>query len=132
MRVRVLDVFGLEIRAERVIEDLDEIIKRTRLPGAEVIDAALQGFERAQTTVHDVLHINEIALLFAVLEDARALTGGHLPRQVIDHARRHPFVRFARAVDVKKAQPDDHPIGLFISRATRDVVHDRLRKRVDV
>ena len=72
--------------------------------------------ERAERSLHDVLHVNEIALLLAVFEDARALPGLHLLREMINHARGHAFVRFARAVNVEVTQPDDDPVRDLLPR----------------
>ena len=44
----------------------------------------------------------------------------------------HAFVRFARAVDIEVTQANDDPIRRFMRRATREVVHDRFRKRVNI
>ena len=67
--------------------------------------------ERANAAFDGVLDVNKVAFLFAVFENARALAGFHLLRQMINHARRHALVCFARPVNVEVAQTDDDPIG---------------------
>ena len=52
--------------------------------------------------------------------------------KMIDHARRHAFVRFARTVNVEVTQADDDPILRFLRGALGEIVHDRLREGVNV
>src|SRR5260370_14799971 len=109
MRVRVFDVIGLKFCAETFVEHIDELIERARLSGAEIVNSTPVRFERENASFHHVLHINEIALLIAMLENARALPRLYLLREMINHARRNAFVPFARTITFEIAQPDDDP-----------------------
>ena len=76
MRVWVFDVIGLEICPERFIENGDQFVEGSRLPAAQIVDAALLAPASARMRAgDDILYVNEIALLLAMLEDARPLSG---------------------------------------------------------
>ena len=49
MRVRIFDVFRFEICPERLVQNLDQLVERSRLAGAEIVDPALQRLEPTQT-----------------------------------------------------------------------------------
>src|SRR5438093_1544703 len=71
-----------------------------------------------------VLHVNKVALLLAMFENARPLAGLHLLCKMINHARWHAFVRFARPVNVKVTQADDDPASGLGGSAPGNVVHN--------
>src|SRR6478609_2153962 len=73
MGVRIIEVIRLKISLERAIQNKDELVKRSSLAAAEIVNSARAGIERANCSIHHILHINEIAALFAVFENARAL-----------------------------------------------------------
>src|SRR6266498_3354724 len=81
-----------------------------RLASAEIINPARLRIDRADAAFDSVLHVNKVAFLLAVLENPRSVTGLHLLRQMINHARGHSLVRFARSVNVEVTQADDDPI----------------------
>ncbi len=88
-----------------------------------------RGEDRA---VHDVLHVNEIADLLAVLENARRLPAADLLRELQDHAGGRALVRLARAVDVEVAQADHDLRRIFARESPREIVELHLGERVDV
>ena len=98
----------------------------------EIINAATLGIEGGNASRDDIFHVNEIPSLLAVFEDARAVPAFHLFRQMVNHARRHPFVRLARAVNVEITQSDDDPIAIFSGSPRRQIVHNCLGKGVDI
>src|SRR5438309_2677627 len=109
MRVRIFDVVGLKFCAETFVEHVDELVERARLTGTEIVNSALLRFERENASFHHVLHVNEIALLIALFENAWTLSRLHLLREMINHASGHAFVSLAWAVNVEVAQPDNDP-----------------------
>src|SRR4051794_4387056 len=68
MGVRVVDVFGFEVRTERFVQNLHELVEGARLTETEVVDPALLRVHRGHRAGHDILHVNEIALLLAMFE----------------------------------------------------------------
>src|SRR5207248_3751692 len=80
MLVRIIDVIRLKICAEAFVEDVDQFVKRTRLAGSEIINPARLRIERADAALYRVLHVNKIALLLAMFENARPLASLHLLR----------------------------------------------------
>src|SRR6476660_447525 len=96
--VRIFDVIGLKIRSQNFVQSLDQLIKSSRLSRSKIVDAAGGGTHRSNRAANNILHVNEIPLLLAVLENARTLTGLNLLRQMINHAGGNTFVRFARAI----------------------------------
>src|SRR5207302_10705174 len=88
MGMRILDVIGLKFRSETFIERVDQFVERARLAGAEIVDSALLRFQRENASLDHVFHINEIALLVALFENARPLARLHLLSEMINHARR--------------------------------------------
>jgi hypothetical protein len=111
MGVWVIDVIGLKTCAKAFVKNIDQFVKRARLARAKIINSARLRIERANAAFDGVLHVNKVALLFAVFENARVLAGFHLLRQMINHARWHAFVRFTWPVNVEVTQTDDDPIG---------------------
>src|SRR5204863_4466022 len=95
-----------------------------RVAGAEIVNPACSRVERANAALDSVLYVNKVALLLAMFENARPLAGLNLLRQMIHHARRHSFVRFARPVNVKVAQADNDPASGLGGSAPGNVVHD--------
>src|SRR5258707_7364896 len=94
MGVRIIEVIRLKISLQGAVQNKDELVKRPGLAATEIVNSARAGIERANCSVHHILYIDEIAALVAVFENARALAGAHLPRQMINHARGHALVRF--------------------------------------
>src|SRR5437870_6584655 len=111
MRMRVIDVIRLKICTETFVKNINEFIERARLARAEIVNAARLRIQRADAPFDRVLHVNKIALLFAMLENARPLAGLHLLRQMMYHACLHAFVSFAWPVNVEITQADNDPIG---------------------
>src|SRR6476620_5497751 len=132
MGVRIIEVIRLKISLERAIQNKDELVKRSSLAAAEIVNSARAGIERANCSIHHILHINEIAALFAVFENARALAGAHLLRQMINHACGHAFVRFARAINIEVTQAYNDPIRILTREPRGEIIHDRFGKGVDV
>src|SRR5262252_7624275 len=130
MRVRVNEVIGSKICPEAFVENIHQFVKRTCLTGTKIINPARLRIECADAAFDRVLHVNEITLLLAMFENARLLSGLHLLRQMINHARWHALVRFAWPVNVEVTQPEDNPVWILSGLAYRDVVHDYFRKRV--
>src|SRR5205807_3038484 len=75
MGVRIIEVIRLKIGLQGAIQNKDELVKRPGLAAAEIVNSAGAGIERANCSVHHILHINEITALFAMFENARALAG---------------------------------------------------------
>src|SRR6266550_1861527 len=132
MGVRIIEVIGLKIGLQSAIQNKDELVKRSSLATAEIVNSARAGIERANRSIHHILHINEIAALFAVFENARALASAHLLRQMINHACGHAFVRFARAINIEVTQSHDDPIRILAREPGGEIIHDRFGKGVDV
>src|SRR5207244_9973296 len=102
----------------------DQLVERTRLARAEIVNSAALGLESANAAFDDVLHVNKIAFLLAVLENARPLTGLHLARQMIHHAGGHALMCFPRTINIEVTQTDDDPTRRRGGSSCRDVVHD--------
>src|SRR5256885_16682113 len=85
MGVRIIEVIRLKIGLQGAIQNKDEIVKKSRLAAAEIVNSATAGIERANCSIHHILHINEIAALFAVFVTTRRLAGAHLLQQLENH-----------------------------------------------
>src|SRR5438067_1458606 len=109
MCVRVIDVIWSKICAEAFVENIYQFVKRTRLAGPEIINAAGLRIERADAAFDRILHINKITLLLAMFENAWPLTRFHLLREMINHARGHALVRFARPVNIAMRSAQENP-----------------------
>src|SRR5213079_2920998 len=57
--------------------------------------------------------IKRSSLTAAEFENARALAGAHLLRQMINHACGHAFVRFAWAINIEVTQAYNDPIRIL-------------------
>src|SRR5438067_1458603 len=121
MRVRVIDVIWSKICAEAFVENIYQFVKRTRLAGPKIINAAGLRIERPGAAFDRILHINKITLLLAMFENALPLTRFHLLREMITHARGHALVRFAPPVNVEVTQADDEPVWVLLGAAHGDV-----------
>src|SRR6516225_5082267 len=110
MRVRIVEIFGLEVCTQTFIQNFYEFVEGARLTCAEVVNSTNFCVERANGSFNSILHVNEIALLLAMLENARSLTRLYLLRQMINHARGDALVCFARSVNIEVTQPDHDPV----------------------
>ena len=99
---------GVDVDAELPDERLGDVEHADAAAGAEVDRLVVGGVgvERQQQALHDVLDVDEVAALPAVLEDHRRLA----VQQPAAEDRRHAGVgvgqRLARAVDVEEAERD--------------------------
>src|SRR3984893_8984097 len=74
MGVGIVDVIGLQFGAQTFVQDIDQIVERARLAAAQVINPALLRLELEDASIDNVFHLNEVALLFSLLENARSLS----------------------------------------------------------
>src|SRR5579884_3939929 len=87
--VGVFEVVGLEGCAKRFVEAGDDFVEGVRLPAADVEDGGegrVVDFHGEEVDLDDIFDGDEIALLFAGGEHARASAGFHLLSELIDHA----------------------------------------------
>src|SRR5678815_106799 len=104
-----------------MVQNRDELVERSRLARAEIVNSALFRLQRAQRSLYNVFHVNEIPFLLAVFENSRALPLFNLPGEMQNHARGNAFVRFARTVNIEITQSDDLPTCLlYTSPSPRD------------
>src|SRR5258707_99847 len=99
---------------------------------AEIVNSAVLRIESANAAFDDVLHVNKIAFLLAVLENSRPLTGLHLPRQMIDHAGGHALVCFSRSINVEVTQANADPVRELGGSFPRDIIPVHIGEGVNV
>ena len=78
MGMRVIEIIRLKICLQRAIQNKDQLVEGSGLAAAEVVNATRLRIECANGSIHYILHINEIASLFAMFENTWALAGAHL------------------------------------------------------
>jgi hypothetical protein len=130
--VGVVDVLGLPLGFEDAVEVGDDVVEGAGDAAAGVVDAGGAGAGGEDGAVDDVLDVDEVAELLAVLEDARGLSAADLLGELEDHAGGGAFVGLARAVDVEVAEADDDLGGVFAGPAAGEVVELDFGEGVDV
>lgn len=105
--VGVLEILGRQIRLKHAIELLDDLVIREGAAATDVEYAGCFALHRREVGSDDIIDINKIAALLAIVENPRALAGPHLGRELADHAGEFGFVSFAGAIHIEVAQADD-------------------------
>ena len=101
-------ICGRDVHAELADEGLGHVQHADAPPGAEVDRLVVGGvgLERQQQALHDVLDVDEVAALAAVLEDHRRLAVQQPAAEDGGHAGVGVGQRLARPVDVEEAEGD--------------------------
>src|SRR4029077_13933259 len=70
MRVRIVEGILLKIGIQTFVYNIGQLIERTTLAGCAIVNSTGLRIERAKAAIDDVLYVNKIAFLLAMLEDA--------------------------------------------------------------
>src|SRR6266567_7581188 len=73
MRMWVIEVIRLKVCLQRAIQNKNQLVKRSGLTAAEIINPTHIRIERANRSIDHILYVNEVTLLLAVFENAWAL-----------------------------------------------------------
>src|SRR5436309_8445352 len=87
MCMRIIEIIRLKVCLQRAIQNKNQLVKRSGLTAAEIINPTRFRIERANRSIDHILHVNEVTPLLAVFENAWALARGHLLAQMLNYAR---------------------------------------------
>src|SRR3989344_953311 len=123
VRVGVVEIFRPEGRLHGLVEVVDDFVEGGGLSRADIEDAAFFRVRCPDGGGNDVLDIDMVPDLLAILEYPRVPAGSHLPVELVNHARRFSLVLLSRAEDVEVPHAHDFQVLCVL---LREIVHEIL------